>query len=408
MDSSIALGSSTPGGVTPLEKSTQEVVRFRTRILQFLLLWALNNPLLVLFSLLTVVVGLPLRLATKNDVALATPLLFSIWLTTLAIQSAIKSPSSILPCWLRILLSGLLNPVLWTSLSMIAYLLLDSSLSHRPLPTMLDTFQTNNTLITILNHQPNHSPSESPAGPKTLLAAGDLATTLLNSGLVAWGLKLYEHRSHLISRAGLSVFTVSSLLAISNVTLGPLFASQALHMRPAARAIAFAARSVTIALGDPVMGMLGGDQGLSAAMVVVSGIGYQMGLGFGMGAWVERWVRRWMSARIGKSQGNQPAVGRENQRGGNEAQPARSQEGEQDVEDEAAASRRRINDPMTVAAGVTVGVNAAAMGTAYLYEAKSDAAPHAALSMMAFGIMMVVFASIPPLAQRIVRAVQGG
>jgi putative effector of murein hydrolase len=58
-----------------------------------------------------------------------------------------------------------------------------------------------------------------------------------------------------------------------------------------------------------------------------------------------------------------------------------------------------------VAAGVTVGVNAAAMGTAYLYEAQSEAAPHAALSMIALGVMTVVFSSVPPLARWVVAGV---
>jgi putative effector of murein hydrolase len=73
----------------------------------------------------------------------------------------------------------------------------------------------------------------------------------------------------------------------------------------------------------------------------------------------------------------------------------------------AVSARRTTNDPRVVAAGVTVGVNAAAMGTAYLYEAHSEAAPHAALSMIALGIMTVVFSSIPPLAAWVVGRVAG-
>jgi putative effector of murein hydrolase len=45
------------------------------------------------------------------------------------------------------------------------------------------------------------------------------------------------------------------------------------------------------------------------------------------------------------------------------------------------------------------------MGTAYLYEAQSVAAPHAALSMVALGIMTVVFSSIPPLARWVMGSV---
>jgi hypothetical protein len=71
----------------------------------------------------------------------------------------------------------------------------------------------------------------------------------------------------------------------------------------------------------------------------------------------------------------------------------------------AARAQQRANDPRIVAAGVTVGINGAAMGTAYLYEAQSEAAPHAALSMMALGVMTVVFSSISPLARWVMDSV---
>jgi putative effector of murein hydrolase len=80
--------------------------------------------------------------------------------------------------------------------------------------------------------------------------------------------------------------------------------------------------------------------------------------------------------------------------------------GDRDTGETAAVTaRRRPNHPRVVAAGVTVGINAAAMGTAYLYEAQSEAAPYAALSMIALGVMTVVFSSIPPLAAWIVKSV---
>ncbi|KAJ4387066.1 mitochondrial aspartate-glutamate transporter agc1 [Neurospora sp. IMI 360204] len=50
------------------------------------------------------------------------------------------------------------------------------------------------------------------------------------------------------------------------------------------------ARSVTIAMGAPVMVMMGGDASLNATMVVISGIIFPMGLGFGFGSWLERTI----------------------------------------------------------------------------------------------------------------------
>ncbi|KAK4098971.1 hypothetical protein N658DRAFT_430817 [Parathielavia hyrcaniae] len=373
--------------------------------------WACRNPILLLCWLLTLAVGLPLRYCAQHDVPLATFLLLAVWLTTLAIQSAIKSTPH-LPAWLCTVLSGLSNAVLWTALAMIAYVFADSALSHRPLPAMLDTLQTHTPLSTLivraattktspsspplpLSPKPNPNP---PTTPK--ITTGDLAQTILNSGLVAWGLKLHEHRAHLLSRAGLTVCAVSAALALANVVCGPLLAGgrAGLGVAPRERALAFAARSVTIALADPVMGMLGGDGGLNAAMVVGSGIVYQMGLGFGVGAWLERRV-------VGAGGGGNTTHTAE-ARTGTRA-PERAAGERHRAEMAGVTARPRTNDPRIVAAGVTVGVNAAAMGTAYLYEVQSEAAPHAALAMIALGTMTVVFSSIPPLAAWIVGFVAG-
>ncbi|EAQ91580.1 hypothetical protein CHGG_03515 [Chaetomium globosum CBS 148.51] len=341
-------------------------------------LWALRNPILLLCWLLTLTIGLPLRYHSGNDVPLATLLLFSTWLTTLAIQTAIKSPQNPLPSWLRTLLSGLLNPVLWTSLTMIAYIFTDAALSRRPLPTMLATLQTHTPLSTLIIH---HRPT-----PPTTPTAGDVATTLLNAGLVAWGLKLYSHRRHIFSRGGLGrVGGLGGGRAWGMRRWGRRWAG-GLGVAPAGAALAFAARSVTVALAGPVMGLLGGDGGLNAAMVVGSGIVYQMGLGLGVGRWLERVVV------VETQTQTQTGGDRDRDRDSGEAAAV-------------TARRRRPNHPRVVAAGVTVGINAAAMGTAYLYEVQSEAAPYAALSMIALGVMTVVFSSIPPLAAWIVKSV---
>ncbi|KAK4155766.1 hypothetical protein C8A00DRAFT_13240 [Chaetomidium leptoderma] len=349
--------------------------------------WALRHPILLLSWLLTLTLGLPLRYCSQYDVPLATFLLSSIWLTTLAIQTTIKTTPHPLHPWVRTLLAGLSNAVLWTSLAMTAYVFTDAAISHRPLPTMLATLQTHTPLSTLLLLHHTTTTTDS-AAPAPTMAAGDLAITLLNSGLVAWGFKLYEYRTQLVSRAGLTVCSVSAALALGNVACGPLLASSAaLGVAPRSAALAFAARSVTIALANPVMVVLGGDAGLNAAMVVGSGIVYQMGMGFGVGRWLEG--RVFDTGTRAQTQ-TQPREGH-----GHSAEMA------------AVTAQQRANDPRVVAAGVTVGVNAAAMGTAYLYEAQSDAAPHAALSMIALGTMTVVFSSIPPLARWVVESVSG-
>jgi putative effector of murein hydrolase len=370
--------------------------------------WAFHNPVLLLCWLFTFTLGLPLRYRAGSDVVLATLLLLSVWLTTLAIQTSIKHNPRPAP-WLQTLLSGLFNAVLWTSLAIIAYIFADSAISKRPLPVMLDALQSHTPLSTLIVRAASAPPptpgtSTSTGSDTPRLAAGDIAISILNSGLVAWGFKLYEYRLQLLSRGGLTVCTVSAVLALANTVCGPLFARHVLGVTPASHSLAFAARSVTIALANPVMAMLDGDARLNAAMVVGSGIVYQMGLGFGAGRWLEArvcgWVvRRWrLRPRDVDSRGppttTDVTAGEEGRVDDGAGDAARGGQATQD--------RHRANDPRVVAAGVTVGINAAAMGTAYLYETQNEAAPHAALSMIALGIMTVVFSSITPLAHWIV------
>ncbi|KAK1756380.1 hypothetical protein QBC47DRAFT_401284 [Echria macrotheca] len=325
--------------------------------------WALQNPMMLLSWSLTLLLGLPIRYTTGNPTVLTTALLAAVWLTTLSLQATVKTTTGLAP-WLRTLLSSAANPVLWTSLVLIAYTFAESAATHQPVSVVLDTLESHTTLSDLILQQ---RPSA--------MAAGDIALSLLNAGLVSWGLKLYEYRAQLLSRAGLTVFAVSSMLAFGNVALGPLLA-RALGLGPGARNLAFAARSVTLALGSPVMSALGGDVGLNAAMVVISGVLFQMGLGFGVGGWLERVLRQVLPRH-----GVAAAVTDIEAQGG-----------------ECRSESNAADAPETVAAGVTIGINAAAMGTAYLYEVGSDAAPYSALSMMALGIMTVVFSSIQPLA----------
>ncbi|KAK4116021.1 hypothetical protein N656DRAFT_786522 [Canariomyces notabilis] len=390
-DTSRATSTHLPGDILPSEgfKSPSPTAKTtpdhdKPPIKPRLLAWTLRNLTLLFSWLITLTTGLPLRYCTQNDTFLATQLLFSLWLSTLAVQEGIKCTPFLGPKP-RTLLSGLLNPVLCTSLLMISYLVLDGVLSDRPLQTMLDTLST--VTVTTAPHASNPpppSPSPSPPSPPTTLlpTAGQIATSVLNAGLVAWGLKLYEYRRvALFARGGATVAAVSALLALGNLACGPAVARAVFGVSPPPRALAFAARSVTLALADPVMASLGGDAGLNAAMVVVSGILWQIGLGLGF---VERLVvgaagKRMWTARI------------------SDVKVTMTREQWWDC--------RRANDPHTVAAGVTVGINAAAMGTAYLYEAQSDAAPYAALSMMALGVMTVGFSAIPPLTRWVVQSV---
>ncbi|KAK3953896.1 hypothetical protein QBC32DRAFT_386306 [Pseudoneurospora amorphoporcata] len=389
--------------------------------------WVIRNPMLVLCWFMTFTVGIPLRYALHHDASLATFLLFATWFTMLEIQAAVKRSEGLAP-WLRIILTGSLNAVLWTSFVIMAYTYLDAAVSDRALGKMLDTLQTKTTLSHLLLHSVNGGVDAEGHKLNVSMAAGDIAQSILNAGLVAWGLKLYEYRRQLLSRAGLTVLIVSSILAMGNVALGPLF-TRAIGLAPASRNIAFTARSVTIAMGAPVMATMGGDASLNATMVVISGIIFQMGLGFGLGSWLEKMIFScFVKQQQKQSTDNTVAENAQDKpEGGAKTEPKASQtelltvppvrQRSFDLEAQRTpatapaatplAQGKGMNDPHTVAAGLTIGINSAAMGTAYLYEVGSEAAPYSALSMMALGVMTVGFASIKPLAEWVVTSVGG-
>lgn len=330
---------------------------------------AARNPFAVLSWLVLVVIAIPLRFAAGVDAVLTTSLLFALWFTILAAQSRVRRINRLhARPKTRTCLSVSLNAVLWTALGLIAYAYADSAISHRPLPEVLDLLQRNTTLTTLLLHHHHHPPGV-PA-----LGAGDVALAILNAGLVSWGLKLWEYRRRLASRAGATILAVSLPAALLNVALGPALA-RATGVSGAGGQrydLAFAARTATLALGGPAVARLGGDPGLGAALVVANGIVFQAGLGLGVGRGLGRVTGRLRRMVV---------------RGGEDGARGAAEEGEGCDE---------------VAAGVTVGINAAAMGTAHLYEVRSEAAPYAALSMTVFGVATVGFTMVPQLVSWVV------
>ncbi|EFX00423.1 hypothetical protein CMQ_7425 [Grosmannia clavigera kw1407] len=408
-------------------------------------IWRLvaKNPVPVLSLAGIAIIGFPTARATGNDAALDTFFLFSLWTGTLAAQSTVKNTTHLHrhPRW-RIVLATLLNAVLWTSLGTIAYTTAKTAAKHVTIVQALNSFHTGTTLADLI-YAGSHSDAT--------MGAGDIATSVLDAGIVIWGLKLFECRAQLFSRAGLTALMVGSVFAVISVVGGPLLV-HAMGLIPASRALAFAARSVTIALAGPAMTSLGGDSGLNAAMVVINGIVFQVAMGLGACQWTVRMVshiarRLSLVSRSGSRSCCESREINENSESSSYILPgltvqtdsapmpvlARwvsnsdqnvtleaeravvayavemkaglakgsggecmvSMRGGEDISDNETASS---DSPGTVAVGMMVGVNAAAMGTAYLYEEASRAAPYAALSMTVFGVMVVVFTAIRPLA----------
>jgi putative effector of murein hydrolase len=366
-----------------------------------------------LFWALTILVGIPVRFKTDNEMPLEIFLLFAIWFSTVVLQQSLRSEKTKFHRpRLSVILSSLLNPVLWTSLLMMAYAWTEAARSARSINTVLDFIQTNVSFADMLFHNTpaylanlldwnvtnQEQETRDTSTVPMFMGAGDIALAILNAGLVSWGLKLYKCRRQLLSLAGVTVVSVASLLALGNVVLGPLLV-KAVGLPGPDQALAFAARSVTLALGTPALTALGGDLSLNAAMVDVNGILFQMGLGLGLDVWIAGVMRRALGPQTLRKHVQSDSVEdveRQDDSSAGTSNITRVEEQNMDVEND--RSRWDLaNQPGTVAAGVTIGINSAAMGTAHLYEVGNPAAPYSTLSMTALGVMTVVFCSIGPM-----------
>ncbi|KAI8625299.1 hypothetical protein F5Y19DRAFT_272403 [Xylariaceae sp. FL1651] len=235
------------------------------------------------------------------------------------------------------------------------------------------------------------------------LGAGDLAGLVLDAGVASMGFKMFEYRAELWASFGTVSFTCTALAAINvflNVIVGHAFGLEAKE------AIAFAGRSTTLALGVPAIENLGGSTTLMSAVAIFSGILFQM-----TADWLFSLMRindrRVQQNRLSQSlKVSVPAststlfsstattvcdAEKKGSRRGWHRSPNRS--------DNCVGISE---DSTVVAAGVTVGINAAAMGTAYLIERDSRATAYSALSMIMFGAATVALTALPEAAKTVV------
>ncbi|KAF7550395.1 hypothetical protein G7Z17_g5732 [Cylindrodendrum hubeiense] len=183
---------------------------------------------------------------------------------------------------------------------------------------------------------------------KLLPGAGDIFGTLLDASIVALALPMFQYRRELRAHF---ISIVAPNLAIS---IGSLFAYPPLCRAigiSASRSLAFASRSLTLALAVPATSNLGGDTNTVAALAIISGI-----LGVIFGSRILAWLR--------------------------------------------------IPEDDYVTRGVTLGVNSSAIATALLLRTDPRAAALSSLSMSLFGTITVLFTSIPPVAT-FIRALVG-
>ncbi|PNY26330.1 Uncharacterized protein TCAP_03736 [Tolypocladium capitatum] len=334
--------------------------------------------------------GLPVALGTKDERLLDGLVMLFIWITAVRLQRAFRD-SSLLRFTTQVkgVLATLANPVLATTLLMVAYTRgKAAAIRGRSLSQVLATFSSGTPLYALWTSSITRIPIS--GNPSGWFGAGDAALSLLECGILTWGFKLYECRSQLFTLAGVLTVVFSVAAAAGNVFLS-VMVGRAIGL-DGPKALAFAARCTTLALARPAIHSVGGNAMVNATLVVGNGILGQL-----------------MYPFVLDKLGVRPAPRSESDRG------VSSSETLVEMENSAQPSRDKMEEilwqeddgqgdgALTVAAGVAIGVNGAAMGVSYLYETKSRAAPYAALSMTIFGVMTVVFTTVDPFKSFVMR-----
>ncbi|KAK1249714.1 hypothetical protein MKX08_009717 [Trichoderma sp. CBMAI-0020] len=370
----------------------------------------------ILLSLILVfAVGLPLAVAANEERLLDGFVLWFVWISSVRSQRAFKqSRLCDYPTPLKRGLATMMNPVLITTLLMTGYTRAKASvLGPGGLTRTLRTFSGGTPLYAIWTSAVNGV--RIPNNPTGWFGAGDAALSILECGILIWGFKLSECRHQIFSIAGLFSIILCTAAAAGNVFLSVL-ASRATGLN-ATEALSFAARSTTLALAKPATEAIGGNSPVNAMLVVSNGILGQLLYPFildkmGVSRHEDDEVMAVPTAHetilTPESLPTPPPL--------NSHLTSLSVSSDATITSQSANSSNTMpffpkswhqttsttDSPVTVAAGIAIGINGAAMGVSYLYETRSRAAPYAALSMMVFGVMTVVFTTVEPFKSTLV------
>ncbi|CAH0017638.1 unnamed protein product [Clonostachys rhizophaga] len=361
---------------------------------------------ILLPALVALVVGTPIAAKLRDHRVLDMCILLCLWTTSVKSQRRFKV-SRICSGSPRIkrMLTTIMNPVLLTTLLMITYtrskaaatinMSLTDLLHQFSFGTPLYAIWTSTVMKTLLT-----------ANPTRNFGAGDTALAFLECGIVVWGFKLYENRRQVFSLNGLLITILATLAAAFNVYMGVRIA-RLVGLEPA-EALAFAARCTTLALARPIMASLQGNSAVNAALVVTNGILGQLLCPYLVGLLD---VKK-CSDTVENQEPSEYASPQENsaEASSSESQtPLVTEPKPQDEPESPTTPIIRLGDqeivgtsPATTALNFTIGANAAAMGVAYLLEIRSPAAAFAVLSMIVYGVMTVVFATVEPMRSAVI------
>ncbi|KAI0976141.1 hypothetical protein F4678DRAFT_215307 [Xylaria arbuscula] len=366
----------------PMMKANAEPDSLTAASVDFVLQTA---PVWIVLFLITII-GLPVYLATGYIMPFEVFTLTLFWVLSVQFQRSLRTSQTLSRFGrLRTLLLIVCNPVLMTWALATAYMWAKALCAGREINVVIDDFHHYSSLSKCIIHilrDPHIS---------AYLGAGDLAGVLLDAGVVCMGFKMYEYRSELWASLGTVSFTCTALAAF-NVFLNVIVA-HGLGLQ-AQDALSFASRSATLALGIPAIENLGGSATLTSTLAIFSGIVFQMG-----GDWLFSLLR--INDRVSPDASTLPLkvpIATKSNTSSTETGPVGSTE-KVNADDRSVETNE---ESTIVAAGVTVGINAAAMGTSWLIERDSRAVAYSALAMIVFGAATVALTSFPAATHAIV------
>lgn len=196
------------------------------------------------YLILFLFIGLPIYYVTGY--AMPAQLTF----TTMCYFAALALP----PRWKQFL-----HPVLVSSALTVLGIYVLGAIRGDSLSTSLHAYKTGTSYLDLWHSKPN---LKAPG-------AGDILVSVLDAGIVALALPMFAYRQELKRH-----FWAIVIPNIS-VSIGSLFGYPAVCYAigiSAKRSLAFAARSLTLALATPAVANLGGDANTVAALAIMSGI----------------------------------------------------------------------------------------------------------------------------------------
>ncbi|KDN67065.1 hypothetical protein CSUB01_10874 [Colletotrichum sublineola] len=310
-----ALGAESEGVETPQNPPLPPQVPVPMPRAQLWAAWICGHLNWVIYASLFTFVGLPLYYVTGYAMPLHLSLILLLYFAAMSIPAH----------WRQYL-----HPVLVSSMFSVLGIWALAAVKGEGLPDTLRSFRTGANYSYLWLHT---SSGRSPG-------AGDILSTVLDASIVSLALPMYQYRRELKQNF--------AAIVLPNVAMavGCLFSYPKICHAigiSAERSLAFASRSLTLALAIPATQNLGGDLNTVAAVAIMSGI---------VGVLVGQRMLAWL----------------------------------------------RIPEDDYITRGVTLGANSSAIATALLLRTDPRAAALSSLSMSLFGTITVLFTSIPPIA----------